>query len=113
MRCLPTLPMPGLDGRELLRYVLANHSTTPVIVISGLTDGTDAGELLNLGAFACFTKPFRLEEIEEAVERAIARHQELAAASSSADSNSRPSSDIGEDEDNDPEDDAAETQPPH
>ncbi len=74
---LTDLSMPGLNGRELLRYIQAKHSDTPVIVISGLPGGTDGKELIGLGAFAYFTKPFRLEEIEEAVDRAIARKQEL------------------------------------
>jgi DNA-binding NtrC family response regulator len=37
-----------------------------------------------MGAFEYFAKPFKLEDIEDAVERAIARHQELAAASQSS-----------------------------
>jgi DNA-binding NtrC family response regulator len=71
------ISMPGLSGRELLKYIQAKHPATPVIVISGMPDGDDGKELLALGAFAYFTKPFQLEEIEEAVDRAIARHQEL------------------------------------
>lgn len=74
---LTDISMPGLSGRELLKYIQARHPATPVIVISGMPDGDDGKELLDLGAFAYFTKPFQLEEIEEAVDRAIARHQEL------------------------------------
>lgn len=74
---LTDISMPGLSGRELLKYIQAKHSATPVIVISGMPDGDDGKELLDLGAFAYFTKPFQLEEIEEAVDRAISRHQEL------------------------------------
>lgn len=48
-----------------------------MIVISGLPDGGYGHEVLEMGAFAFFTKPFNLDEIEEAVDRAIARHQEL------------------------------------
>jgi len=74
---LTDIAMPELSGRELLKHIQANHPTTPVIVISGFSNESDARALLNLGAFAYFAKPFRLEDIEEAVERAIARHQEL------------------------------------
>ena len=73
--------MPGLSGRDLLKYIQAKHPTTPVIVITGMLNAeeeTDGKEYLDLGAFAFFNKPFKLEEIEDAVERAIARHQELA-----------------------------------
>jgi DNA-binding NtrC family response regulator len=72
------ITMPGLSGRELLRYIQAKHSATPVIVISGLLDGGDSEALLEMGAFAFFRKPFRLEAIEEAVERAIASRGEVA-----------------------------------
>jgi DNA-binding NtrC family response regulator len=72
--------MPGLSGRDLLKYIQAKHPATPVIVISGMfheEEEVDGKDLLALGAFAYFTKPFKLEEIEDAVERAIARHHEL------------------------------------
>ena len=78
--------MPGLSGRDLLKYIQAKHPATPVIVITGMLnaeDEADGKELLDLGAFAYFTKPFKLEEIEAAVERAIERHQELASVDQS------------------------------
>ena len=74
---LTDISMPGLSGRELLKHIQAKHPTTPVIVISGLADGAAGRELMELGAFAFFGKPFQLDDIEEAVVRAIARHQEL------------------------------------
>jgi len=74
---LTDISMPELSGRELLKHIQAKHPTTPVIVISGLSNQGDAKELLDLGAFAYFAKPFKLEDIEAAVERAIARHQQL------------------------------------
>jgi len=75
---LTDLSMPGLSGRQLLKYIQARHSATPVIVLSGEFAESEQEELLDLGAFACFTKPFQLEEIEEAVARAIDHHQKLA-----------------------------------
>ena len=74
---LTDISMPGLSGKELLHYIQAKHSTTPVIVISGMADDEAKQEILNVGAFAYFAKPFKLEEIEDAVERAIVRHREL------------------------------------
>lgn len=88
---LTDITMPGLSGRELLRYIQAKHSTTPVIVISGMLgteDEVDGKELLDLGAFAYFTKPFKLDEIEAAVDRAISRHQELARVKTAGDQES-------------------------
>ena len=74
---LTDISMPELSGRELLKHIYAKHPATPVIVISGFSNEADARSLLQTGAFAYFAKPFKLEEIEDAVERAISRHQEL------------------------------------
>ena len=74
---LTDLSMPGLSGREILNYIQENHPATPVIVISGMPEGGYGHEVLEMGAFAFFKKPFKVDEIEEAVDRAIARHQEL------------------------------------
>jgi DNA-binding NtrC family response regulator len=78
---LTDISMPGLSGRQLLNYIQAKHSATPVIVISGMSEGDEAHELLDAGAFAYFAKPFKLDEIEVAVVRAISRHEELTANS--------------------------------
>ena len=82
---LTDINMPGLSGRELLRYIQAKHSATPVIVISGMSEADDAREIIDAGAFAYFTKPFNLDEVEAAVDRAILRHQELARLDTQAD----------------------------
>lgn len=78
---LTDLSMPGLSGRELLNYIQDTHPATPVIVISGMPEGGYGHEVIEMGAFAFFHKPFKLDEIEDAVERAIAQHQELAGSS--------------------------------
>ena len=74
---LTDLAMPRLSGRDLLSHIQAKHPTTPVIVISGMFAEDDAREIIDAGAFAYFAKPFNLEEIEAAVDRAIVRRQEL------------------------------------
>ena len=84
---LTDLAMPRLSGRDLLAHIQKEHPTTPVIVISGMFEKNDAREIINAGAFAYFAKPFILEEIEAAVERAIARHEELSHANPGADQN--------------------------
>src|SRR6185503_1974507 len=83
---LTDISMPGLSGREILRAIQDKHPTTPVIVISGVSDKKDAEELLESGAFAYVAKPFELSEIEDLVNRAIARHKELTPVASSNDS---------------------------
>ena len=77
---LTDIDMPGLSGRELLHRVKEDHPTTPVIVISGIASVEEAGALIEMGAFAYFTKPFKLEEIEAAVNKAVAHHRELSRA---------------------------------
>jgi two-component system, NtrC family, response regulator AtoC len=62
--------LPGVDGLQILKRAQARHLKTPVIVISG--NGDQFRNLfLELGAFAYFTKPFCLEELESAVVQAI------------------------------------------
>lgn len=74
---LTDIAMPGLSGDQVLKRIQIQHPHTPVIVISGNADEQSAKDLLTMGAFAYISKPFQLEEVESAVVRAIARHQEL------------------------------------
>src|SRR5215212_4986222 len=68
---LTDISMPGLSGLELLGYVRQSQPETPVIVITGIQDQEHAQGLLKLGAFHCLLKPFRLEAVEESVEKAL------------------------------------------
>jgi DNA-binding NtrC family response regulator len=77
---LTDIAMPGLTGREILKRIQEAHPTTPVIVISGNSEAEAAKELLDMGAFAFIAKPFKLEDVESTVVRAIARNQELTKA---------------------------------
>ena|ERR1051326_1256979 len=63
--------MPGLTGVELLKRVQLKDLATPVIVISGKHNEEGPGSILDLGAFAYLTKPFKLDEVELLVERAV------------------------------------------
>jgi DNA-binding NtrC family response regulator len=65
------IAMPSLTGVELLKRVQLRDEETPVILISGKGGEQDSKSLLALGAFAYITKPFKLDEIEEVVERAL------------------------------------------
>src|SRR5258705_13303202 len=73
------LAMPGLGGEELLKQVQEKAPTPPVIVISGVADREAARKLIDMGAFAYFTKPYELEDVEVAVAHAITHHLELLA----------------------------------
>jgi DNA-binding NtrC family response regulator len=65
------ISMPGLGGVEILRRMKEQHSTTPVIVVSGRADEYRES-LIELGVFACFSKPFALDDLEDTVNQAIA-----------------------------------------
>ncbi len=69
------LSMPGLDGQQLLKRVQQTHPDTPVIVISGNSSEEEGQSSLALGAFAYLRKPFRLEDVEDTVNRALASKQ--------------------------------------
>jgi two-component system response regulator PilR (NtrC family) len=69
------ISMPGLGGVEILKRIKQRHSDTPVIVISGKM-GEHQQSLSELGAFAYLPKPFRLDEIEATVNRAITGSQQ-------------------------------------
>ena len=69
---LTDISMPGLSGVELLSLLRQTQPDTPVIVITGIGDQTHAEGLVKLGAFDFILKPFRLEKVEESVERGIA-----------------------------------------
>lgn len=68
---LTDISMPGMSGVELLGHIRQMQPGTPVIVISGIGDEGHAEGLIRLGAFAHLLKPFRLDEVEEDVRRAI------------------------------------------
>lgn len=68
---LTDISMPGLSGLELLGHLRQARPGTPVIVISGIGDRTHAEGLTRLGAFDFILKPFRLEEVEQSVARAL------------------------------------------
>ena len=72
---LTDIAMPGLTGIELLKRVQLRDSDTPVILISGKGNEQDPQQSIDLGAFAYVSKPFKLIEIEEVVEQAIANRE--------------------------------------
>lgn len=74
---LTDISMPGLSGLELLGHIRQKYATTPVIIISGISDQEHAQGLIKLGAFDFLLKPFRLEVVEKSVERAVDYRERL------------------------------------
>ena len=70
---LTDISMPGLSGVELLGIIRQRQPETPVIIISGISDQAHADGLIKLGAFDYILKPFRLEQVEASVARAVER----------------------------------------
>jgi DNA-binding NtrC family response regulator len=61
--------LPEMDGLEVLQKVKESHTSLEVIMISGHGDMHTVIEAMRLGAFDYFQKPFRLPEINHAIER--------------------------------------------
>jgi len=70
------LNMRGRSGVELCEYVVKNRSDVPVIVVTAFGSLETAVATLRAGAFDFLTKPFDMQELAIAVERA-AQHRLL------------------------------------
>jgi DNA-binding NtrC family response regulator len=66
------LAMPNVGGMEVLRGMKETRSAeTPVIIITAYGTVKNAVEAMKLGAFDYVTKPFRLDEVNIIIKRAI------------------------------------------
>ena len=54
--------MPGLNGYQVLQSI-REHSSVPVIMVTGMTDKDSVTRFLNLGADDYVTKPFNKGEL--------------------------------------------------
>ena len=67
--------MPGMNGLELQRRLLAHNLQIPIIFISAHADAEVRARALQAGAIAFFHKPFGSAALLEAIDRAIDRAQ--------------------------------------
>lgn len=65
--------MPGMDGRQLLKRILAIDHELPVILITGHGDIAEAVEAMRQGAYDFLAKPFAVDRLRDCVERALER----------------------------------------
>jgi len=68
------LKMPEMDGMELLDAVSRLDSRAVVMVITGYGTIESAVEAIKKGAYDYIPKPFKMEELEVIVNRALERH---------------------------------------
>ena len=64
-------PMLRRQGLDVLKLVLDNGVTAPILMMSGDRDPRNEADALSLGAFGYLHKPFDLLELERIVARAI------------------------------------------
>ena len=66
------LRMPGaLDGLGLLREVRAHHPATEVILVTAFATADTALAAMKQGAYDYLTKPFKVDEINAVIDRAL------------------------------------------
>jgi FixJ family two-component response regulator len=68
--------MPGMDGLELQRRLVASNWKVPIIFISAHADAEVRARALEEGAIAFFHKPFSSAALLEAIDRAQASRGE-------------------------------------
>jgi len=65
------LMMPGMKGTDLLAEVRARHAGLPVVIITAFGSIESAVDAMQAGAFHYVAKPFRIEQLRSALERAL------------------------------------------
>lgn len=68
------LRIPQATGLELACALRHKNPKIPIIVITGFAETVMAQKMKILGVDAILTKPFKAEELETAVNKAIAKH---------------------------------------
>ena len=67
--------MPGLSGPALQSHLIELGSILPIVFITGYADTPATVRAIKLGAEDFLTKPVSSEQLIDAIERAIARHE--------------------------------------
>ncbi len=67
--------LPGMSGLKALPILQQIDVTLPVIIITAYGDKEKAIEAIKKGAYDYFTKPFKTEEIEIVIKRALEKRQ--------------------------------------
>ncbi|MEI6899238.1 MAG: sigma-54 dependent transcriptional regulator, partial [Bacteroidota bacterium] len=70
------LLMPEIDGLSALKLIKSKYPETDVIMISGFGDMQNVIDAMRLGAIDFFQKPFRVQDIQRAIENTM-RYRKL------------------------------------
>jgi CheY-like chemotaxis protein len=68
--------MPGLDGVEAARRILAERPV-PIVLLTAYGHEALVGRAIEAGVFGYLTKPYREQDLLPAIRTALARHDEL------------------------------------
>ena len=68
---LSDVRMPRVDGVQLVESIAARGGWPPVVLMTGYSADESLEQALAWGARECIAKPFRLEEVEQALRRAV------------------------------------------
>lgn len=68
--------LPEMDGITALTEIKKRHSDTEVIMMTAYAGPETVRNAFRLGAFAFFIKPFRLDELADAIDRALQKQSE-------------------------------------
>ena len=63
--------MPGMSGLELQRQILAANWRIPIIFVTSCADGAEQAQALEAGAVDYLYKPFREEDLINAIDAAL------------------------------------------
>ena len=69
------IKMPGESGMDFIRYSLAEHRETAVIMVTGVDDPEIANTALKTGAYGYIIKPFKHNEVMINVSNALRRRR--------------------------------------
>ncbi|MGV7212255.1 response regulator transcription factor [Bradyrhizobium sp. UFLA05-112] len=78
--------IPGLSGPELQRRLIELGSTLPIVFLTGHADTATTVRAIKAGAEDFLTKPVSSEQLIDAIERALVRHEAARSQRSKLDS---------------------------
>ena len=65
--------MPEKDGVQLLKEIKEKKKNLPVVMMTGYSIEDKKREAMEIGVVSCLNKPFEVDEIKDAIKRAIGK----------------------------------------